>query len=188
VDRLQLGRHRDAVRGRGLRRQVAPDAVAAINWCTEISGLNVYIFRRVEDDLIKNHMEGPHGFRALLAQWVADGLVKILETEIRFLFNGSRIFLAHCKDEKHRFKYHGAEIHVLIVDELTTFTEVIYRYLRFRCRMVGVKKDKAGQYLATYPKKYRKGEIGPDGKTVNRGTSSRACCAARTRATSGTTG
>jgi hypothetical protein len=97
--------------------------VAAINWCTEIAGLNVYIFRRVEDDLIKNHMEGPHGFRSLLAPWVArSAWCKILETEIRFLFNGSRIFLCHCKDEKHRFKYHGAEIHVLIVDELTTFT------------------------------------------------------------------
>jgi hypothetical protein len=141
--------------------------VAAINWCTEIPGLNVYIFRRVEDDLIKNHMEGPHGFRQLLAPWVAAGLIKIVETEIRFLFNGSHIFLCSCKDANHRFKYHGSEIHVLMVDELTTFDEVIYRYLRFRCRMVGVKKDQAGAYLPTYPKKYRAGEIGPDGKTVN---------------------
>lgn len=141
--------------------------VAAITWCTEIARLNVYIFRRVEDDLIKNHMEGPHGFRQLLAEWVSLGLVKIVETEIRFVFNGSRIFLCHCKDPNHRFKYHGAEIHVLMVDELTTFLEVIYRYLRFRVRMVGAKKDKDGNYLATYPKKYRKGEVGPDGKTVN---------------------
>ncbi|HEX5128237.1 MAG TPA: hypothetical protein VFV90_00755, partial [Usitatibacter sp.] len=141
--------------------------LAAINWCTEIGGLNVYIFRRVEDDLIKNHMEGPHGFRELLAPWVDAGLVRITELCIHFLFNGSKIFLCHCKDEKHRFKYHGAEIHVLIIDELTTFTEVIYRYLRFRCRMVGVKKDKDGNYLSTYPKKYRAGELGPDGKTRN---------------------
>jgi hypothetical protein len=138
--------------------------IAAINWCTEIAGLNVYIFRRVEDDLLKNHMEGPHSFRALLAPWVAAGLVKILETEIRFTFNGSRIFLCHCKDENHRFKYHGAEIHVLIIDELTTFSEVIYRYLRFRTRMVGVKKDEAGNYLPSFPLKYRTGEIGPDGE------------------------
>lgn len=141
--------------------------LASINWCTEISGLNVYIFRRVEDDLIKNHMEGPHGFRQLLAPWVEAGLVRITELCIHFLFNNSKIFLCHCKDEKHRFKYHGAEIHVLIIDELTTFSEVIYRYLRFRCRMVGVKKGKDGQYLATYPTKYRQGELGPDGKTVN---------------------
>lgn len=137
---------------------------AAIIWCTEIPGLNVYLFRRVEDDLIKNHMEGPHGFRALLAEWEEKKLVRITETSIEFTFNKSHIFLCHCKDEKHRFKYHGAEIHVLMIDELTTFTELIYRYLRFRTRMVGVKKDKDGKYLDSYPKKYRKGEAGPDGE------------------------
>jgi len=140
------------------------ERVAAISWCYEIPGLNVYIFRRVEDDLIKNHMEGPHGFRNMLAPWVNAGLARIVETEIRF-WNGSKIFLCHCKDEAHRFKYHGAEIHVLIVDELTTFTEVIYRYLRFRTRMVGIKRDPGtGKYLDSYPVKYRKGEIGPHGK------------------------
>lgn len=122
------------------------ERVAAIMWCCEIPGLQVYIFRRVEDDLIKNHMEGPKGFRNLLAVWVNAGLVKIIETEIRF-WNGSKIFLCHCKDEKHRYKYHGAEIHVLIIDELTTFTEIIYRYLRFRVRMVGIE----------LPEHYRKG-------------------------------
>jgi hypothetical protein len=130
--------------------------VAAISWCFEIPGLMVYLFRRVEDDLIKNHMEGPHGFRALLADWVQRGLVEIVQTEIRFLFNGARIFLCHCKDEAHRFKYHGAEIHVLMIDELTTFSDVIYRYLRFRTRMVGI-KDRL-------PAKYRAGEIGPSGE------------------------
>jgi hypothetical protein len=141
--------------------------VAAITWATEIAGLNVYMFRRVEDDLIKNHMEGPHGFRMMLADWVAAKLVTIVETEIRFNFNGSRIFLCHCKDPNHRYKYHGAEIHVLLVDELTTFLEIIYQYLRFRVRMVGVKFDHEGNYLATYPEKYRKGCVGPDGRTVN---------------------
>lgn len=130
--------------------------VAAIMWCCEIPGLNVYLFRRVEDDLKKNHVEGPHGFRNMLADLVTAGAAKLLDSEIRF-WNGSRIFLCHCKDEKHRYKYHGAEIHVLLIDELTTFTEIIYRYLRFRVRMSGIK----------LPKKYKAGEIGPDGKTVN---------------------
>lgn len=126
---------------------------AAIMWASEIAGLQVYIFRRVEDDLIKNHMDGPKGFRNMLAPWVNSGHCTIVETEIRF-WNGSHIYLCHCKDEKHRFKYHGSEIHVLMIDELTTFTELIYRYLRFRVRMVGI----------TLPAKYRMGEVGPDGK------------------------
>lgn len=110
---------------------------AAIIWCAAIPGLQVYLFRRLFPDLIKNHMEGPKGFRALLAPWVEAGFATIVEDEIRF-WNGSRIFLCHCKDEKDRFKYQGAEIHVLLIDELTHFTEVIYRFLRTRVRAVGL--------------------------------------------------
>ncbi len=110
---------------------------AAIFWCSMVPGLQVYVFRRLFPDLVKNHMEGPHGFRVLLASWVASKHVDIVEDEIRF-WNGSRIFLSHCKDEKDRFKYQGAEIHVLLIDELTHFTEVIYRFLRTRVRAVGL--------------------------------------------------
>lgn len=111
--------------------------VAAILWCAAIPGLQVYLFRRVYDDLIKNHMEGPKGFRAMLAPWVLANFVKIVDDEIRF-WNGSRIYLCHCEHEKHIYKYQGAEIHVLLIDELTHFTEVMYRFLRNRVRMVGV--------------------------------------------------
>jgi Terminase large subunit, T4likevirus-type, N-terminal len=111
--------------------------VAAVIWCSAIPGLQVYLFRRIRDDLIKNHMEGPNGFRQMLAGWVECGFVTIVEDEIRF-WNGSKIYLCHCKDEKDRFKYQGAEIHVLLVDELTHFTDKIYRFLRNRVRMVGI--------------------------------------------------
>lgn len=111
--------------------------VAAVIWCSAIPGLQVYLFRRIRDDLVKNHMEGPSGFRALLAGWAQCGFVTIVEDEIRF-WNGSKIYLCHCKDEKDRFKYQGAEIHVLLVDELTHFTDKIYRFLRNRVRMVGI--------------------------------------------------
>jgi hypothetical protein len=112
--------------------------VAAINWCTEIPGLAVYLFRRIESDLFKNHIEGPHGFPMLLADWINAKLVRITEDKIRFRFNGSVIHLCHCNDEEARFKYLGAEIHVLLIDELTTFTETIYRFLRSRLRAPGI--------------------------------------------------
>lgn len=111
--------------------------VAAILWCSAIPGLQVYLFRRIRDDLVKNHMEGPKGFRAILAPWVLCGFVRIVEDEIRF-WNGSKIYLCHCKDEKDIYKYQGAEIHVLLIDELTHFTESMYRFLRNRVRMVGI--------------------------------------------------
>ena len=117
--------------------------MSAITWCAEIPGLQVYLFRRIRDDLVKNHMEGPSGFREFLAGWVECGFVQIVEDEIRF-WNGSKIYLCHCKDEKDRFKYQGAEIHLLLIDELTHFTDKIYRFLRNRVRMVGI----------TVPEKY----------------------------------
>jgi hypothetical protein len=111
--------------------------IAAIVWCAAIAGLQVYLFRRIREDLIKNHMEGPKGFRALLAPWTDAGFCTVVEDEIRF-WNGSKIYLCHCKDEKDIYKYQGAEIHVLLIDELTHFTETMYRFLRNRVRMVGV--------------------------------------------------
>lgn len=107
--------------------------VAAIIWSLEIPGLQTYIFRRTYDDLIKNHMEGPTGFHSMLAPWL-NKYVQIVDKEIRFN-NGSKIYLCHCQHEKNRFDYQGAEIHVLLIDELTLFTEVIYRFLRSRVRM-----------------------------------------------------
>jgi hypothetical protein len=115
----------------------------AIMWAYAFPGLQVYFFRRISDDLTKNHMEGPKGFRSMLAPWVEAGLVEIVETEIRFKWNGSKIYLCHCHEEKDRYKYQGAEMHVLMVDELTHFTDTIYRFLRSRVRMVGIKMPEA---------------------------------------------
>lgn len=123
--------------------------VAAIVWCSTIPGLQVYLFRRISGDLNKNHMEGPKGFRALLAGWVACGFCEIVEEEIRF-WNGAKIYLCHCKDEKDIYKYQGAEIHVLLIDELTHFTEVMYRFLRNRVRMVGIVLPP--QYAGQFPR------------------------------------
>ena len=122
---------------------------AAITWCAAVAGLQVYLFRRIRDDLVKNHMEGPKGFRSLLAGWALCGFVKIVDDEIRF-WNGSRIYLCHCKDEKDIYKYQGAEIHVLLVDELTHFTEAMYRFLRNRVRMVGLALPK--EYAGRFPR------------------------------------
>lgn len=121
----------------------------AIIWCSMIPGLQVYLFRRTYDDLIKNHIEGSKGFRVLLAPWVLLGWVKIVENEIRF-WNGAKIYLCHCEHEKHRFKYQGSEIHVLLIDELTLFTEVIYRFLRTRVRMTSIKLPE--QFANCFPR------------------------------------
>lgn len=108
--------------------------VAAIAWCMDIPGLQVYLFRRQSVDLEKNHLEGPTGLRALLQPYVEAHVCQIVQGEIRFK-NGSKIYLCHCKDEKDKYGYQGSEMHVLLIDELTHFTEGIYRFLRSRVRL-----------------------------------------------------
>lgn len=111
----------------------------AIILCCAIPGLQVYLFRRVSDDLHKNHVEGPGGFDALMAAWLATKLVRFNGSKNYYQFwNGSKIWLCHCQHEKDLRKYQGPEIHVLLMDELTHFTEKQYRFLRGRCRLGGL--------------------------------------------------
>lgn len=113
--------------------------VLAVMLCAEVPGLQVYLFRRHFADLYKNHMEGAGGFPAMLGPWIKAGFVKLnlSNSQIQF-WNDAKIHLCHCQHEKDVFKYQGAEIHVLLLDELTHFSESIYRYLRGRCRLGGL--------------------------------------------------
>lgn len=113
---------------------------AAITWCRWIKGLQVYLFRREFSDLYKNHMEGSAGFPALLSAEIDAGEVKVVwsKNQIRFS-NGSVIHLCHCQHEKDVFGYQGAEIHVLLIDEMTQWTRKMYTFLRSRVRLGGLK-------------------------------------------------
>lgn len=108
----------------------------AVALCYDCPGLQVYIFRRHYPDLISNHMTGHMSFHEMLAPMVETGQVKIVAEDIRF-WNGSGIHLRHCQHETDVTKYQGAEIHVLLMDELTHFTEYQYRFLRSRVRLGG---------------------------------------------------
>lgn len=110
---------------------------AAIFYCQAIPKLQVYLFRRNHGDLELNHMQGPTSFREMLAPLVNSGQAQIVGREIRFA-NGSRVHLCHLQYTKSLQKYHGAEIHLLLMDELTHFTEHEYRYLRGRLRIGGL--------------------------------------------------
>lgn len=107
----------------------------AITMCLSIPGLQVYLFRRLSDDLLRNHMEGDGGFYSVLAPLFASGKAQFngAKNFIKFK-NGSKIWLCHCQHEKDLSKYQGPEIHVLLIDELTHFTEKQYRFLRSRLR------------------------------------------------------
>lgn len=109
----------------------------AVISCLMVPGLQVYMFRRLSNDLTLNHMSGTKGFPDMLAPLVKAGEVSInygLPSKIKFN-NGSKIHLCHCQYEKDRHKYQGAEIHLLLIDELTHFPDSIYTFLRTRVRL-----------------------------------------------------
>jgi hypothetical protein len=118
--------------------------VMAILWSLEIPGIQIYFFRRLYDDLIKNHLNGPTGFRAMLAPWcntkhpksplIGQRLAEIVDGEIRF-WNGSKIFLCHLQHQKDLTKYYGPDFHVLFIEEATQFSEFMLRFLRSRLRI-----------------------------------------------------
>jgi len=55
----------------------------------------------------------------------------------------SRINLSHCQHERDLENYLSAEIHILLLDEATTFTEKMVRFLRGRVRLgsLGIPKE-----------------------------------------------
>jgi len=50
------------------------------------------------------------------------------------LVNGSKILFRHCEHEEDRFKYSGIEIQFLYFDELTSFEQTIYDFIKTRLR------------------------------------------------------
>lgn len=76
----------------------------------------------------------------MLRDGLKAGQVKYRAQENEFEFqNGAILHLCYCDSENDVEKYRGAEIHVLIMDELTHFSEYQYRFLRSRVRRAGLK-------------------------------------------------
>jgi hypothetical protein len=114
--------------------------VSAIRWCTNVPGIQVYLFRRTLTDLRDNHLRGPTSLHVMLAVGVESGQVKYRSVENEFEFNnGSVLHLCYCDSENDVEKYRGAEIHVLQIDELTHFSDYQFRFLRSRVRVTGLK-------------------------------------------------
>lgn len=108
-----------------------------IAWATSVPRLQLYLFRRLYPDLVRNHLQGPTSFHVMLGPLVRAGKAAIIKGEIRF-WNGSIIHLRHLQHTKDIYSYQGTEIHVLAFDEATHFSDTEYRYLRGRCRVVGM--------------------------------------------------
>jgi len=96
--------------------------------CLKNPGTTAVVFRRsygeLEDTDIK---EAQASYPEKLATYNAG------RHEFR-LINGSKILFRHCENEADRFKYSGIEIQFLYFDELTSFEQSIYDFLKTRLR------------------------------------------------------
>ena len=124
---------------------------SAIRWCSEVPGIQVYLFRRTLRDLRDNHLRGPWNVFHMLSELIISGHVKYGVVEKEFTFwNNASLHLCYCDSESDVEGYRGAEIHVLGIDELTHFTEYQYRFLRHRVRVAGLAIPPA--YLGRLPR------------------------------------
>lgn len=100
----------------------------AIDLCLRHEGIRAYIFRRsfkeLEDNLIPIAREK-------VSQEL--GIYRSNSHEIMFK-NGSLLRFRQLRNMDDRFKYQGAEINALYIDELTHFTKEEYDFLKSRLR------------------------------------------------------
>lgn len=114
--------------------------VLAIVLCMEIPNIKVFLFRRMYKELYINHVYSPDGFLVMLKEFIDRGEVVFNKSDgvFNFPFNGAQIYLCHAQHESDINTYLGAEIHALLIDEATQFTEKMIRFIRTRVRLGGL--------------------------------------------------
>ena len=113
--------------------------VLAIILCMQIPNLKVFLFRRMYKELYINHVYAPDGFLVMLKSFLDRGDIVFNKSDGVFnFFNGAQIYLCHAQHETDINTYLGAEIHVLLIDEATQFTEKMIRFIRTRVRLGGL--------------------------------------------------
>lgn len=113
--------------------------VLAIILCMEIPNFKVFLFRRLYKELYINHVFSPDGFLVMLKPFIDNGDVVFNKSDGVFNFwNGAQIYLCHAQHENDINSYLGAEIHCLLIDEATQFSEKMIRFIRTRVRLGGL--------------------------------------------------
>lgn len=92
-------------------------------------------------------MEGEGSFPELLGQWEKDGLVRITQEGVEFLWNGSGITLEHLGTDAAKSKGQGTPVQIRVFDEATQLMESRFRFLRGWVSMTEPHKDTAAKEL-----------------------------------------
>ncbi len=112
--------------------------IMLIRLCSAVSNLRCDIFRLHSSDVYASYMEGRDSFPELLGSWERDGLVKITQEGVEFLWNGSGFSLEHLGTDAAKSKGQGTPKQIRIFDEATQLLESRFRFLR---GWVGITED-----------------------------------------------
>jgi len=100
----------------------------ALLMCLRVPGLRAVLFRRTLPELERNHII------PALSQFPRELVTFRPSSQCFECVNGSRLTFCGCPHEADVFRYQGSEFHMLLFDELTSFTEFQYDFLRSRLR------------------------------------------------------
>jgi hypothetical protein len=108
--------------------------------CNQIPDLQAYLFRRTFPELerthiIKSQKEFPTHITKEDGTRVQIAVYKEGKHRWEFPLNGSMLHFCHAERDDDVYRYKSEEMHVLAMDELTSFLEDQYRFLRSRVRM-----------------------------------------------------
>lgn len=119
--------------GGGKTAAIVAEAVTyAMRW----PKARIYIFRKTIPELKQSVIPEIHKQCADYIN-IAKGLRYNSQDRTFTFTNGSIIQLAYLENPADKFKYQSAEIHLLLIDELTHFTQDEYEYLKTRVRSTG---------------------------------------------------
>lgn len=107
----------------------------AVTYALEYPKARVYIFRRTIPEL-KQSVQ-PEIFKQCSAYIDTGGMKYNSQDRVWNFRNGSTIQLAYLETANDMYRYQSAEIHCLLVDELTHFSQEEYEYLKTRVRSTG---------------------------------------------------
>lgn len=108
----------------------------AVTYALEYPKARIYIFRKTIPELKQSIV--PEIYKQC-ADFInlAKGMSYNAQDRVFNFTNGSMIQLAYLENIQDMFRYQSAEIHLLLVDELTHFSQEEYEYLKTRVRSTG---------------------------------------------------
>lgn len=116
----------------------------AYDFCLQNPGCQAYLFRRTMVELRDNHIK-------FVRQEIPDSVATFSETRNALEFkNGSTVAFCYCEKESDVYRYQGAEMHWVGIDEATHLTPSQINYLKTRNRLGGWKPKVDGGRLPRF--------------------------------------